>query len=628
LYLHPIDIAIIVVYFAGIVWLGFFLSKKASKNLDAYFLGGNKIPWYYLGLSNASGMFDISGTMWTVSILFIYGLKSAWLPWLWPVWNQIFLMIFLAVWLRRSNVMTGAEWIRTRFGEGTGAHLSHIIVVVFAVITVIGFIAYGFEGIGKFSSIFFAYDLSFRFLGIDFTSEEAYGLIFMGITTLYVIKGGIYSVVGTEVIQFFIMTFSCIVIGIIAMFAISPDQVYAFVPEGWDEFFFGWRLDMDWSGIMDSVNYRIEQDGFELFGYALILMILKGIMVSIAGPVPSYDMQRVLATGTPKEAAKMSGLVILVLYFPRYFMVAGLTVLAIVFFSPELKSMGADIDFEMILPYAISNFVPIGFMGILLAGLIAAFMSTFAAFVNAAPAYIVNDIYKKYINPDASDRTYVRLSYAASLTVVVVGILFGFVVDTIHALTVWIVGGLYGGYIAANLLKWIWWRLNGYGYFWGMLAGIVAALTTPALFPDLTALFAFPIVFGFSLGGTIIGTLLTSPTEPQVLKKFYTEVRPWGWWKPVQEACIAENPAITPNTDFRRDMFNCATGIAWQMSLVVMPIYLVLGEYPKMGVSIAVFVLTSVILKFNWLDKIEDYPAGTELSEKDIRGRLKTEVKS
>ena len=111
-----IDILVIGIYIAVILSLGFILSKKASKNIDNYFLGGKKIKWYFLGLSNASGMFDISGTMWTVAILFVYGLKSVWLPWLWPVWNQVFVMVFLAIWMRRSNVMTGAEWILTRFG--------------------------------------------------------------------------------------------------------------------------------------------------------------------------------------------------------------------------------------------------------------------------------------------------------------------------------------------------------------------------------------------------------------------------------------------------------------------------------------------------------------------------------
>lgn len=92
--LSPLDILIILVYITGIISLGFYISRKASKDLQSYFLGSNSMKWYYLGLSNASGMFDISGTMWTVSILFIYGLKSAWIPWLWPVWNQVFVFVF------------------------------------------------------------------------------------------------------------------------------------------------------------------------------------------------------------------------------------------------------------------------------------------------------------------------------------------------------------------------------------------------------------------------------------------------------------------------------------------------------------------------------------------------------
>ncbi len=77
-------------------------------------------------------MFDISGTMWLVTLAFVYGIKSIWIPWLWPVFNQIFLMVFLSAWLRRSNVTTGAQWIETRFGKGKGSSLSHGIVVVFA----------------------------------------------------------------------------------------------------------------------------------------------------------------------------------------------------------------------------------------------------------------------------------------------------------------------------------------------------------------------------------------------------------------------------------------------------------------------------------------------------------------
>ena len=80
--LAPIDIAIVLAYIALSLWIGFWIANKANKDMQSYFLGGNKMPWYYLGLSNASGMFDISGTMWLVYLLFVYGLSSIYIPWL------------------------------------------------------------------------------------------------------------------------------------------------------------------------------------------------------------------------------------------------------------------------------------------------------------------------------------------------------------------------------------------------------------------------------------------------------------------------------------------------------------------------------------------------------------------
>ena len=118
--LHSVDIVIIVAYFATAILIGLWVSRRGSKDLDSYFLGGKSLPWYLLGISDASGMFDISGTMLLVTWLFVYGVKSIWLPFMWPVFNQIFLMMFLSGWLRRSNVLTGAEWIETRFGAAPG----------------------------------------------------------------------------------------------------------------------------------------------------------------------------------------------------------------------------------------------------------------------------------------------------------------------------------------------------------------------------------------------------------------------------------------------------------------------------------------------------------------------------
>src|ERR1700743_2214288 len=127
------DLAIIAAYLVTMVVIGWILRKKARQNKESYMLGGKSLPWYLLGLSDASDMFDISGTMWMVSLCFAYGMKSIWIPWLWPVFNQVFLMMYLSRWLRRSNASTGAEWLKTRFGNsGAGVGSSHIIVIIFA----------------------------------------------------------------------------------------------------------------------------------------------------------------------------------------------------------------------------------------------------------------------------------------------------------------------------------------------------------------------------------------------------------------------------------------------------------------------------------------------------------------
>ncbi|WP_282781801.1 sodium:solute symporter family protein [Phaeodactylibacter xiamenensis] len=598
--LQALDIAIIIAYIILTLLIGFWISRQASKSTQHYFLGGNQIPWYMLGLSNASGMFDISGTMWMVGLLFIYGLKSVYIPWLWPAFNQIFLMIFLSAWLRRSGVTTGAEWIKFRFGSGPGANLSHIIVIVFALINVIGFLAYGFIGIGKFAAIFLPWELSPE----PYWNEVYYGLIITALTTVYVVKGGMFSVVFTEVLQFIIMTIASVAVGLIAMQQVSPEMLDQYIPEGWRSLSFGWELGLDWTGIMESANQKISEDGWELFTIFFMLLLFKGVLQSLAGPAPNYDMQRILSARTPKEALMMSGLVSLVLYFPRYMFIAGLTVLALVFFSEELNSM-ESVDFELVLPFAMANFIPTGLLGLLIAGLLAAFMSTFAATTNAAPAYVVNDIYKRYINADRSEDFYVRMSYGVAIGVVLIGTFIGLFVTSLNAIVQWITAALWGGYTAANVLKWFWWRFNGHGYFWGMMAGMAGAVAIPAFFPEIAPLNAFPAILLVSGAGSYFGSIYTPTDDLEVLKNFYRKTRPWGFWKPVVQAIQKEDPGFQPNPHFGRDMLNVAVGIVWQTALAAGGIFLVIQDYQQLWWCLGVIVLTSIFLKINWYDKIE-----------------------
>jgi Na+/proline symporter len=615
---HPVDLVILVVYFLVTIVAGLWVSKRGSKDLDSYFLGGKSMPWYLLGISDASGMFDISGTMLMVYWLFAYGLKSVWLPFYWPVFNQIFLMMFLSAWLRRSNVLTGAEWIQFRFGRGPGANLAHLSVVFFAVVNTIGMLAYAFKGIGKFADAMLPWELSTQTSGL-FTNENVYAILILGLTSLYVVKGGMVSVVITEVLQFTILTTTSILIGLIAIWKVSPETIRSTVPENWINPFFGQKLDLDWSGILDSVNQSLAKDGNEWFGIIFGMMFFKGILASLAGPAPNYDMQRVLATRNPREACMMNGMVCCVLYFPRYMMITGIAILALAFCMPDLRAMETP-DFERVLPIVLTkSAMPVGIVGLLLAGLLAAFMSNFAATINAAPAYLVNDIYKRFINPNSSGQRDIWLSRAASLLVLAVGIVFGLLANNITEVMMWIVGALYGGYVMANVLKWIWWRFNGYGYFWGMMAGIVGAMVVPELVPKIAPLlftpetaaivvsnpiYAFPALLVLSLTGCLLGTYLGDPEETSILTHFYRTTKPWGWWGPIRDIVVNEDPAFRPNRDFLKDSVNVLVGIVWQLCLTALPIFIVLREWQWIGYTVVTLTVTTAFIKFNWYDKL------------------------
>ena len=606
--LHGLDLGIIAAYFVFVIAMGLWVSRRGSRDLDGYFLGGKALPWYLLGVSNASGMFDISGTMWCVYVLFLYGLKSIWLPWVWPTFNQIFLMMFLSAWLRRSNVLTGAQWIQTRFGSGRGAVLAHLSVVAFALVNVIGLLAYAFKGIGKFAVVMLPWHFTGRTAGV-FADENIYAVILLGLTSVYAIKGGMVSVVITEVAQFTILTVTAAAIGIIAVVRVSPDMIAHAIPPGWMSPFFGWRLGINWDGILATANAALRQDDNELFSVIFGLMFFKGVLASLAGPAPNYDMQRILATRNPREASLMTAMVTVVLMFPRYLMVAGITVLALAFCMPQLRAQGTP-DFEKILPLVLNGQVPAGVLGLLLAGLAAAFMSNFAATLNAAPAYVVNDIYKRFINPDAGGRREVALSRLVSFLFLAIGIAFGLLTVRITDVMMWLVGALYSGFVVANVLKWYWWRFNGYGYFWGMAAGIGGAMVVPAVAEAVVGhpfnmLYTFPALFVLSLAGCLAGTLLSAPDDEGTLKRFYRTVNPWGFWGPIREKVLRDDPAFEPNRGAARDLANVAVGIVWQTSLAILPIYLVLRQWASGGLVLALVAATSLWMKAAWYDRLE-----------------------
>ncbi|HEY4060337.1 MAG TPA: sodium:solute symporter family protein [Puia sp.] len=612
------DLLIIAAYLVTMVVIGWVLRKKARLNNQNYLMGGKSLPWYMLGLSDASDMFDISGTMWMVSLCFVYGMKSIWIPWLWPVFNQVFMMMYLSRWLRRSNATTGAEWLASRFGKsGPGVRSSHTIVVAFALLSCLGFMAYGFVGLGKFMQIFIPWEVVQPYVPFHVAPgyvPHFYGIVFTLFAMFYSILGGMHSIVLGDVIKYAIMSVACISIGVIAMMKLHGRGGGSLhIPRGWLDPFFGARLHLDWSHLVPDADKKIRDDGFSLFGIFFMMMLFKGIFASLAGPAPNYDMQKVLSTRSPEEASKMSGFVSIILLPVRYSMIIGLTVLALLYYnqiSGDLQT-AKGVDFEKILPATINSFLPVGLMGLVLTGLLGAFMGTFSGTLNAAQAYLVNDVYLKYVNPGASNRKTISMNYLAGFVVVVTGVVLGIFVKDVNTVLQWIVSGLYGGYVASNMLKWHWWRFNANGFFWGMLAGIVPAIALAVLksFGVLQGLdlYYWPVLFGLSLAGSIIGTYAAPPTDAATLMAFYKVVRPWGFWKPIHERVVREDPGFTGNRNFRRNVFNIVLGMIGQLCLTILPMYIVLWLRLPLLITAGLLLVIILVLKRTWWDRLGEY---------------------
>jgi Na+/proline symporter len=286
-----------------------------------------------------------------------------------------------------------------------------------------------------------------------------------------------------------------------------------------------------------------------------------------------------------------------------YLLVAGILVLSIHYFSIEQMTAGGKPNLEALLGMVITE-LPTGIKGLIMAGMLAAFMSTFSAVVNSGPAYIVNDIYKKYFNPNATQKKYIQVSYIACAAIVIMGLLIGLGISNISTMFDLITGGLYAGFVVPNVLKWVWWRLNGWGYFAGMVTGIVVSLLAILFWKSGHIVMSFPINMAASLAAAIIVSYATKKQDETDLQHFYTTTNPWGFWKPVKALALKINPAFLPNKNFAVDTFNVLIGIVWQMSMIIMPVYIVIREYGSALMWLGIWAVCGIVLRFTWWKRL------------------------
>ncbi len=576
--LAPLDTVIVAVYLAVVVSLGLWMKRRAQKSVGSYFLGDRKLPWWALAMSGSSSYFDITGTMWIVSLFFAMGVKGMWVQWIWGFPITVFYLAYMGPWIRRSGVLTGSAWMQTRFGDGKPGEMARLSYTVYAVLTITAFLAYGAQGMGKFGSVY---------LGMD--NEHLCAALVLGVTGLYVIVGGFHGVVMVEIFQTIVLSAGALLIAYLGWSHCTWEQIAAKTPAEWGSMMPAWSFDY----LRESLNGE-----YYLFGALLLVWVVKGFLLDLSGPEQLYDFQRFLAARSPREASKL-GALWGVVHTIRWPMAMGIAALA-------LTGLHNVTDPEKVLPMVIDEMLPIGARGFAIAALLSGFLATFNSTVNGGASYLVEDIFRKYIRPTASQPTLIVASYVSSALLIVLGIAVGFVGQSIGQMFTWIMGTLGAGVLFPNVLRWYWWRLNGQGYAAATFSGMLLSLVQ-ALVPALNAqplYYTFPAILLAVALIAVVVSLSTRPTRKKTLMEFYRTVQPWGFWGPVRAAVLARDPGFRFRSAPRGDLLNIVFGLPCLLALYTFPIYLVIHRYEEAVGLFAAALLLGGLLYCTWYRRL------------------------
>lgn len=638
------DYTVIIVYSLLLIIMGALLARKAAGGLEDYFLGGRKLPWYFLGCSGMASWFDVTGTMVITSFLFMIGPKALFIGFRGDaVLILIFLLCFTAKWHRRSGVLTGAEWMQFRFGNGRDADAARLLTAVVAILPVIGLIAYLMKGTGLFLSMFF-----------PFPPEVCAGFL-IAIAVVYTMMSGFYGVVISDVIQSLLIFFSALVLGVVAFNLIDRVESVSALAQSVNGV-------SDWARSLPQMEIEFpktatgsEYDVFRFLGLAMGFFLLQQTVFGLAsGADPKY-----FAAQSDKDVGKLN-LLIGGMIAIRWPMMIGLAVLGLFLVNDtfEDRSVIADAahtirshypdmdksdwhsttarliahsdeadpvliadlsailgtewktklplvgyegitDPERILPAVILSYVPPGLLGVILVTALAATMSTFDSTLNSASSFVVKDIYQRWFRPNAKDKELIRVAWLTTIITAIVGFIAGLNFSSINHVWDWVLMSLMTGLFVPNFLRLYWWRMNGWGVAFGMAFGAIAAISQTVFFPEFPYWGKFLYVAAIAFTWTIGGCLLTKPTDMETLVHFYKKTRPFGLWGPVRKHLLDEQLQYI-DSENTRDVLSVPFAFFYQVMLFLIPMQIIIHSFSSLYWSLPIFVVSSLGMYFIW----------------------------
>ncbi len=589
--LSTIDWILLAGYFLVSIAVGLYFGRRAGRSVSEYFVSGRSLPWWLLGTSMVATSFSSDTPLAVTGIVIKDGIAGNWFWWTFLFGGGATIFFFAHLW-RRAAVLTEVEFIALRY-TGRAARFLRGFKALYLGLPASG-IAFGWVTLAMV-----------KILQIVFgaTALQALGVCVL-ITVVYTTVAGLWGVVATDMLLFPIAMLGAVVLAVVSV---------------------GKAGGM--AALMDSVRAATAGSGkdflalFPPLGKALPLAFFVALFVQwwavyYPGAEPGgggWVAQRMLAAKDPKHA------VLGTLWFNiAHFILRPwpwiLTALAAMVLLPGLSGNVDTGTVEAAYPRMMA-FLPRGLLGLMIASLFAAYMSTIESILNLAGSYLLNDFYKPFVRKGASERHYVRASRILVVVVALVGTAFSFALGSIRS--GWaLIMELSGGIGLVLLLRWYWWRVNAWSEISALLASAAMAVylradpDSPLISGASSVLRALGfdadpwgvgilLIVGFTTIVWLSVTFLTPPDDAAQLLAFYRKVRPGGFWKPIS----ARNGASYP--------LGFAPFAGWIAAVLLILCFLlgfgkllfrdyVPGALYLAGGIAAAFVLTKIVRRIPW----------------------------
>jgi len=533
--LHIIDWAVVAAYMILVLYIGFKFSKKASKNLEGFFLSGRSIPWWLAGTSVVAGHFSVSFPVKITSLVREYGIQHAWLHW-YMIPAAMVGAIFLAKLWRRAKILTSIELLRIRL-TGPGMHfLTLWHTLWYGVFMKCFWLGMTFIALEKLIVVMFP-DMP--------ESCVKYVIIALCVISLiYAVSAGLYGVVATDFIQFifaFIGSVTLVILifhhvgsptNLVAQVQALPgmEKVTHIVPE----------VPKSGASLEEILKFA------DVIVYVLILWMFNGSLIAGGG-----DPQRIMGTKNERNSMLMliwSNIIERGITYWLWIVIA-LGSLVMLKDNPIMLDNNGVVDHQRAYMAMGLEFLPIGLKGIFVASILAALMSTTDTIINSGASFVVNDLYKNYLVKSAPQTHYILVSRIT--TVVLLGLAFVFWYVALQGTSILnnfkVITALLAGSVITQLVQWFWWRVNAWSLISSMIMSAIVTYILKFYLPANYAWFEahnlmtthYPIGILIVVLSTccvwVPVTLLTQPADMERLKDFYQRVRPIGFWGPVRK---------------------------------------------------------------------------------------------